>query len=49
MEELLTPEVPYEDEFEEQVFKEVPWSSDALLDGDQEVARTYTTRRLRRV
>ena len=37
MEELLTPEAPYEDEFEEQVFEEVPWSSDALLDGDQEV------------
>ena len=37
LEELLTPEAPYEDEFEEQVFKEAPWSSDALLDGDQEV------------
>ena len=37
MEELLTPEAPYEDEFEKQVFTEVPWSSDALLDGDPEV------------
>jgi hypothetical protein len=37
MEELLTPEASYEDEFDEQVFEEAPWSSDALHDCTQEL------------
>ena len=37
IEELLTPEPWYEDEFEEQVFQDVPWSSDAIPKCNQEV------------
>jgi len=37
MEDLLTPKSSYDDKFDEQVFKEVPWSSNAHLECNQEV------------
>ena len=37
MEEILTPEPPYEDEFEEFIFPEVPWSDDNLHDCNRDL------------
>ena len=37
MEEILTPEPPYEDEFEEFIFPEVPWSDDTLHDCNRDL------------
>jgi len=37
MEEILTPELTYENVFEEQVFQEVPWSINALPECRHEV------------